>query len=367
MHEVLLLATLIVCATAQEDQCNGNIVQALQKCASSITANEPLEVQQQKCSPPACNYDCPSSNKLDSIDTQVAGITSAIQGLSATQQALVTTVENNTARLNSTGVTQQALAATVENNTARLDSTDIAQQALAATVEDNTARLDSTQVVCGSTGWTRVAYLDMSDIAEECPQEFRLYQSNGIRACGRQATDIATCDSITLATDGQTYQMVCGRVIGYQFGSTNAIHNDGAGHNDIDSAYLDGVSLTYGSLPRKHVWSFLAGFQEVAAGELNCPCNIGSDVVVQSFIGDDYYCEAGNPEVSWSAILYADPLWNGKGCRGIEGGCCSVPDIPWFQKVLDTPTTEDLELRICGDQGTGNEDNPVGLYEIYIK
>ena len=324
-YMLLLLTILVPCGIAKGEQCVDNIVQALQKCASSIKANEPLVVQQEKCSPPACNYDCPSSDKLINIDAQIANITTTVQGLSATQQTLATIVNNNT------------------------------------------ARLDSMPVLCGSTGWTRVAYLDMSDIVEECPQEFRLYTSDGVRACGRQATDIASCDSIIFPTNGQTFTEVCGRVIGYQFGSTNAIHNDGAGHDNIESAYLDGVSLTYGSSPRQHIWSFIAGFQEVQAGELNCPCNVGSDVVVQSFIGDDYYCEAGNPIIDWSPILYADPLWNGKGCRGIEGGCCSVPSIPWFYKIIDAPASDDIELRICGDQSTGNEDSPVGLYEIYIK
>ena len=40
--------------------------------------------------------------------------------------------------------------------------------------------------LCGSGGgWTRLAYLDMSDATENCPSGFRLYQSGGVRACGR--------------------------------------------------------------------------------------------------------------------------------------------------------------------------------------
>ena len=40
--------------------------------------------------------------------------------------------------------------------------------------------------LCGSDeGWTRLAYLDMSDPSEECPSGFRLYESGGVRACGR--------------------------------------------------------------------------------------------------------------------------------------------------------------------------------------
>ena len=33
-------------------------------------------------------------------------------------------------------------------------------------------------------GWTRLAYLDMSDPTMSCPG-FRLYETGGVRACGR--------------------------------------------------------------------------------------------------------------------------------------------------------------------------------------
>ena len=36
-------------------------------------------------------------------------------------------------------------------------------------------------------GWTRIAYLNMSDPHEQCPSGFKLYNQNGIRACGRVA------------------------------------------------------------------------------------------------------------------------------------------------------------------------------------
>ena len=51
--------------------------------------------------------------------------------------------------------------------------------------------------LCGSDeGWTRVAYLDMSDQSEECPTGFRLYVSNGLRACGRADSSVGSCQSI---------------------------------------------------------------------------------------------------------------------------------------------------------------------------
>ena len=35
--------------------------------------------------------------------------------------------------------------------------------------------------LCNSTeGWTRLAYVNMTDSSEKCPDEFRLYSENGI-------------------------------------------------------------------------------------------------------------------------------------------------------------------------------------------
>ena len=48
--------------------------------------------------------------------------------------------------------------------------------------------------LCGSDeGWMRVAYLNMSDPTEDCPPGFRLYEENGIRACGRPETTTGYC------------------------------------------------------------------------------------------------------------------------------------------------------------------------------
>ena len=77
---------------------------------------------------------------------------------------------------------------------------------------------------CGSNeGWTRVAYLDMSDLSEECPTGFRLFESNGIRACGRPYSSVASCQSVKFSSYGISYSQVCGKVVGYQHGSPDAV------------------------------------------------------------------------------------------------------------------------------------------------
>ena len=229
--------------------------------------------------------------------------------------------------------------------------------------------------LCGSGGgWTRLAYLNMNDSTVNCPSGFRLLQSGGVRACGRATSSGGNCTSVQFPTNGTSYSQICGRVVGYQFGTPNAIYSEGSHHNDINSYYVDGVSITRGS-PRQHVWTLMVGLHEAsirANGHSNCPCSQGSiqNPDLQSFIGNDYYCESGNPATdgAFQYILYtSDPLWDGKGCGSLEGNCCTAPDLPWFHKVLNTTTTDYLELRVCGDERTTQEGSPVSLYELYVK
>ena len=232
--------------------------------------------------------------------------------------------------------------------------------------------------LCNSKGgWSRIAYLDMTDINQYCPYGFKQYQSGGVRACGRQTTQNPSCQSIRFPTNGISYSQICGRVTGYQYHSTNAAQNydwisgrHDINHTDINSYYVDGISITRGS-PRQHVWTFMAGISDTDIhDQYNCPCSIGSNQshTLQSFIGNDYFCESGNPNKYWEDKLYTeDPLWDGKGCGTNEATCCSAAGLPWFNKVLNSTTTDYIELRVCADQGTDNEEAPVSFYEIYIK
>ena len=219
--------------------------------------------------------------------------------------------------------------------------------------------------LCNSTGgWTRLAYLDMSDSTVDCPTGFRLYTRNGIRACGRPG-NVGSCESIKFPSNGISYSQVCGRVVGYQRGSPDGLNNK---PNNINSYYLDGVSITQ-SHSRKHVWSLLCGLYDSKSSDNNCPCgNNNNSESLHPFIGDHYFCESGNPSADWSLQLYIDdPLWDGERCGSMEQACCKAPGLPWFHRSLDT-STDYLELRVCGDQDSStNEDVPVSFYELYVK
>jgi len=71
-------------------------------------------------------------------------------------------------------------------------------------------------------------------------------------------------------------------------------------------------SITHGPPgERQHVWTFAAGPLETANPSFPlyfCTCVGGT--VPPTFVGNDYFCESGNPGTTWTNILYAsDPLW----------------------------------------------------------
>ena len=214
----------------------------------------------------------------------------------------------------------------------------------------------------------RLAYLNMSDATQNYPTVFRLYQLGGVRACGRPVTNSASCVSVQFPSNGISYSQVCGRVVGYQYYTPDAVHNGhGSNHNNLNGYYVDGVSITRGP-PRQHVWTLMAGNYDTHGTAHTCPCNTGSTQQVQSFIGDHYFCESGAASQYLPKLYTSDPLWDGQGCGSAETACCTALGLPWFHRDYGSTTTTDyLELRVCGDEDTANEDVPVGYYEIYVK
>ncbi len=50
----------------------------------------------------------------------------------------------------------------------------------------------------------------MTDSTVDCPPGFKLYEVNGVRACGRPDTK-GSCVSIKFPSNGISYSEVCGR------------------------------------------------------------------------------------------------------------------------------------------------------------
>ena len=134
---------------------------------------------------------------------------------------------------------------------------------------------------------------------------------------------------------------------GYQFGSPDSFVT--GSNNDIDTYYVHGVSITYDSTLRQHIWTYVGGWVETLLDSFNCPCNNGSSASPPpSFVGNDYHCESGLNAAPCSEILYPnDPLWEGQNCNGPESTCCTNPNMPWFLKTLNESITDNIELRVC--------------------
>ena len=216
--------------------------------------------------------------------------------------------------------------------------------------------------------WVRAANLNMTDPNQQCPGNLNLSYTSPIRLCGRR-TDYG-CDSVTFTTYGVPYRQVCGRVRGYQVGSPDAFQRFGRCPVPctIDNMYVDGVSITHGASPRKHIWTYAAGiYENEITDRASCPCTGSRES--PRFVGSDYYCESGLNRPPWwpSALHSNDPLWDGQDCNGLEGTCCDPPNLPWFCKELPQSTTDYLEVRVCGDQSLSDEDTPIDLVQFYIQ
>ena len=216
----------------------------------------------------------------------------------------------------------------------------------------------------GTTGWKRVAFINMTDTSHSCPPGLRL-TSFSKRTCGRTHTTYGGCSSTTFEVGGAPYTRVCGRIRGYQRsnrGFAFYIFNQAT----IEGHYLSGVSLTHGQNgQRQHIWTFAAGAAETNGYPDNnaCYCDARSYYRIPPFIGNDYFCESGSPSPDNRTI---DVLWDGQNCAA-DGICCQFNSPPWFTKTLNASTTDDIELRLCTFSNPIYEDVPLELIELYIK
>ena len=123
----------------------------------------------------------------------------------------------------------------------------------------------------------KVAELDMTDNTTQCPDSLEL-RTTPLRTCRIRNSNISVCSSDIFTVDGVEYTKVCGRIKGYQVGTTSAFanyyNNEGVSNDSlIDTSYVDGVSLTHGSSPRRHIWTFAsAANADRRYPFLKCPC-----------------------------------------------------------------------------------------------
>ena len=224
---------------------------------------------------------------------------------------------------------------------------------------------------CGGTwGWRRAVYLDMTYPNTNCPSGWQL-TGYSKRTCGRANSSNLSCDSVFFPVSGGPYSQVCGRIRAYQYGAPEAFSAyDYQGQTTIDSAYVSGVAVMFGS-PRQHIWTFANGAWEndMTHRTYNCPFDTSSNISIPPFVGEDYFCESGyvyGSGIPWNIFHSNDTLWDGRDCHSTST-CCSLHNPPYFTKTLNQTTTDDLELRMCLYSSAPSDNMAVELVELYVK
>ena len=231
----------------------------------------------------------------------------------------------------------------------------------------------------GTTGWRRVAFINMTDTSHRCPPGLNM-TTYSERTCGRTHTGRFNCSSTTFSVGGLPYSRVCGRIRGYQYGVLLAfdsyIRNN---KTNINSQYVDGISLTHGQNgERQHIWTFAAGPSQInnfigTNVYAFCPCDSPlHNITVPPFVGNDYFCESGL-QTAWLGgdqyhTFYSNnTLWDGQNCIS-SSTCCQFNSPPWFTKSLNVSTTDDIELRLCTKvEPSYSGDVALELIELYVK
>ena len=224
------------------------------------------------------------------------------------------------------------------------------------------------ELECGGHkgGWMRIADYDTRR-GDDCPKGWNKITANGIALC-RSSSNSVGCYSSMFSVHRVNYSKICGKVKGYQKGSTDGFH---AWSNlpSLDNGYVDGISITLGN-PRKHIWTYAAGLSDdddFGNGANNCPCARNQGKAPPSFVGEHYHCESGNTGPFVNSQYYTkDPLWDGTGCL-INNNCCTNVNQPWFFRQLVTNRQDNIEARLCTNQGFADEAVLVEQIQLYVQ
>ena len=189
---------------------------------------------------------------------------------------------------------------------------------------------------CGNVtgGLTRVAILNNETRRHLCTDDFSTTNEN--TRCVRSTED-AGCSNMVFPVMNISYSHICGIAQAFWFGFPDGFTGSKRSSTTLNDNYVDGISLTYGTSNKTHIWTLIAD----GVGSIqNCPRE------VPEYVGSDYSCL--NEESS---------------CTSSSSSCSS----PFFS-LLQQPVTEDIELRLCRDQHRVDDNEVVylGNLEIYV-
>ena len=208
--------------------------------------------------------------------------------------------------------------------------------------------------------WKRIAYLSNNTSPVVCPMEFELINDSNVPAlCKRNPTG-ARCSSITYSINGNSYSQVCGTIHGSYFGDPDGfdshtrdttIRPKPPSTAPINLNYVDGISLTHGSMNEHHIWTLSAIVNFANPTDICSVCASNKP----SYVGMDYSCDVLGTQ---ACKLNCSPrqIWGSGQCIGNNT----------FYKNLMQPTSDDLEMRVCTDQAEDDEDIYLSFIELYV-
>ncbi|XP_065180700.1 uncharacterized protein LOC135811395 [Sycon ciliatum] len=212
-------------------------------------------------------------------------------------------------------------------------------------------------------GWALIAYINPTEM-DKCHGTMR-FENLQVKLCTRRVSSDGGCDGVSFLSPIAEYSEVIGFVTGYRDKSLDAFYSAHNSHTQLNSWYMDGVSITHGS-PRHHLWTYTGSFDDNDKAA-HCPCSPRAGPQPPSFVGSHYYCADHGPAWRPWTFTPANHAWSNTSQCTAGGTCCDNTDMPWFHRQLDTSTSDPVEIRICTSEGYSNEN--VGIYEaaIFVK
>ncbi len=162
------------------------------------------------------------------------------------------------------------------------------------------------------------------------------------------------CTSVTYPING-SYSCVLGKIHGYQLGTPDGFLQYSFNrpvNATLNENYVDGVSLTHGREPRTHIWTFTAGSSD------STPVDCGICFTnTPSYIKTHYTCDVNN-FCAFNTACTHNILWHdSRQCVG----------SPIFHRQLPNMTSDDIDMRVCRDEDSGNENILFTNIEIYVQ
>ena len=188
----------------------------------------------------------------------------------------------------------------------------------------------------------------MSDPEQNCPPNWQ-ERTTPVRTCERPENATFGCIIGFEETVSRPFTRVAGTAIGYQVGTPEAFSRTIVLGANLESVYVDGLSITYStslSPTNNHIWTFAAGVIEtrtMIADRFLCPCLTGMNSDLPDFLQNSYFCESAASSIISGMFYDDDPLWDGEDC---EGQCCtgSFATVPTF--CTTTEQIEDATIRV---------------------